>query len=248
MNSWFGFSFAIRGRKNKLENLPCQDSVRVWFDGNIACAVLSDGAGSAKYSHIASSSAVNSAVVYYKKLVRDRINESLLDTANRILENIEKNIKRKAQKLEVDIRDFACTFLSVFIKDSQYLVVHIGDGIIACMTEDRNIKLLSTGYRGEFAGETVFLTSSSYKDYMKIIEGDVNQEKIKAFYLMSDGMESVVYSRRENRFGKLLDKLYTLNLEQNDKKQLKRRLKKSGRELFYQKTHDDLSITLLGRN
>jgi len=248
LDSWFGFSFAIRGRKNMMENLPCQDSVRTWSDGNVACAVLSDGAGSAIHSYRASNSVVNSAIVYYRRFIENGNDRSLLETGRSVLEAVRERIKSKAQKLNTDIKDLACTFLGVFIKDSQYLILHIGDGIVACMMEDGCIKLLSAGYRGEFAGETVFLTSESYENYMKVIEGDVNQERIKAFYLMSDGMESVVYSKRENRFGKLLDKLYALNLKYNDKKELKRKLKESGRELFNQRTHDDLSIALLGRS
>lgn len=233
---WEAFCFSMRGRKNKLENKPCQDNVRAWTDGDRACIVLSDGAGSALYSHIGSAVVVNTLVNSYRK------NKEI--DFKHILQRVEHNLRRKAKKLGVDTRELACTLIAVLIDGERYMLIHVGDGLAACMKEGGEVEAISEGFRGEFAGQTVFINGSLKEEYITTMEGSI--DGIRAFYLMSDGMEHLLYDKRRKSFGGFVKKLYEWSLEEN-KTLLKKRIKKTGRDLFYQKTHDDLSICVLRR-
>lgn len=241
MNKWINFSFAARGKSHLSKNEPCQDFVRGFVDYNRACCVLCDGAGSAKYSLSAAASISNYTVNMFAK-------NGILPTEI-ILGNIRGNLEKLAKKKKAEFSEFASTFLAVFVDEDRYKVIHIGDGLIGAIDLD-GIKVLSMGYKGEFSNETIFITSPNVERCIFEREGNIVQEGIFGFILMSDGMQQAVFNKSSGKFGEFIFKVYNHieNItEPNYLRKMKLRIKRKGKPIFYQKTFDDFSIGLLRR-
>lgn len=236
MNSWKKFTFSITGKKHKVEGVVCQDAVSSWVNGDRGCVVLADGAGSAKFSRIGALVACN----YIKSLFeKGKLKNDFIDL-------LRKRIKKHAEKREQDIKDFASTLLFIGVERETYKLIHIGDGLIACLYENGSIRVLSEGYKGEYANETVFITSENVENFIIYKSGNWVQEEIRAFFLMSDGMQQVLYQKSTGTFGKALYKIYSWFCAEENLERLKRQIK-SQRKIFYQRTYDDLSLCILGR-
>lgn len=233
--SWKAFGFSVIGSKNKKLGRKCQDSHRVWADTDRACAVVCDGAGSASHSHIGSMIACN----YVLHALRKGMETEL------IIQNLRDKLNKKAKKLNIEFSSLACTLLAVYIDKNEYRYIHVGDGLIACM-KNNEIYLLSKGFRGEYANETVFITSSNLENYIIYRSGYLDEDGITAFYVMSDGMEQAVYDKKRNIFGNILYKLTDLMQNAGNYNELKRAIKRK-RKIFYERTFDDFSLAILKR-
>lgn len=233
--SWKAFGFSVIGLKNKKLGLKCQDAHRVWADNDEACAVVCDGAGSASHSHIGSLIACN----YVLNAMRKEMDTEL------IIQSLRDRLNKKAKMLNVDLSSLACTLLAVYVNRDEYRYIHVGDGLIAYMT-NKEIQVLSKGFRGEHANETVFVTSKDVENYINSGSGSLNESEIAAFFVMSDGMEQAVYDKRRNIFGNILYKLSDLLSGKEEHKNLKRAIKRK-RNIFYERTFDDFTLTILKR-
>ncbi len=109
-----------------------------------------------------------------------------------------------AQEKGCSVKDLGCTLLAAASDGENVLVVHVGDGVIGCCREGRFFAV-SLPDNGEFAGETVFVTSGDAFRRMRLYKG--RAEGISGFALMSDGAEFSFYSRREKRFAEILDEM-----------------------------------------
>jgi len=236
MKKWKALCFAITGKKHKTEGKICQDFVAKVIKDDKACIVLADGAGSAKFSHIGASIVVN----YIKNCFQKDGCEDLF------LDKLISLLKKHAEKREVNLKDFASTLLFVGIDQEKYKIWHIGDGVIGAIYNNGDAKVLSEGFNGEFANETVFITTEGVEKFLVKLEGNWKQENIKAFFIMSDGMAHAIYNKHSKILGNLIYKLYQWFLEEKNIKRLKKQIK-SYKEVFYKRTYDDLSLCILGR-
>lgn len=184
--SWTAFGFSVVGLKNKKLGLKCQDTHRVWAKSDEACAVVCDGAGSASHSYIGSMVVCNYVLYAMQKEIETEL----------IIQNLKDRLKKKAKMLNVEVSSFACTLLTVYVNKDKYRYIHVGDGLIAYM-KNNEIQVLSKGFRGEYANETVFVTSNNVENYVNSGSGSMDKSKITAFFLMSDGMEQAVYDRKK---------------------------------------------------
>lgn len=233
--TWKAFGFSVIGLKNKKLGLRCQDSHRVWVDSDMACAVVCDGAGSASYSHVGSSLVCN----YALHALRNGMETEL------IIQNLRDRLNKKAKELNIQLSNLASTFLAVCVNKNEYRYIHIGDGLIAYM-KNNGIHVLSKGFRGEYANETIFTTSSDVENYVISGSGYLDESGMTAFYIMSDGMEQAVYDKKRDLFGNFLYKLTNFMQEIDDYRKLKRVIKRK-RNIFYQKTFDDFTLAVLKR-
>lgn len=237
--------FALQGIAHIKNNIPCQDKIAFIQNETTSVVALSDGAGTARYSHFGAKCSVE--LVCFKLLKDfDRYfnqKDGLL-VKTEIVKLIKEKISILASNQKCSISDMAHTLLFVAIKKNKFILFHIGDGVIGYAKND-NIHLASMPNNGEFANETFFTTSQDAHNYTKIIKGDM--DKIGGFVLMSDGTSESLYSKQSKTLVKLVYKILLLNsIISNDI--LKIKLEESFKKHILTRTTDDCSLLIISKN
>ncbi len=109
--------------------------------------------------------------------------------------NLQANLSpvaQPAQPATPNLGDFASTLLCVAVKNGQFIICHLGDGIIVARKNGK-VVVASDPSNGEFANTTCFVTSADAAEQFKLKKGLT--EGVDAFGLMSDGSEVSFYER-----------------------------------------------------
>lgn len=181
-------------------NIPCQDScAHKKFDDTWGIAVVADGAGSAKLSHIGSDFVVRNTLHCFEEILeRTKWSEENFPTdkewraeALRALQIVMQRLMKFAEAKEHKFSELACTVLATLYAPFGALSVHIGDGRAAYSDEIGEWKALITPFRGDEANETVFITSAIWTTdgVDQFVLTDTLRTKLRGFALMSDGCE-----------------------------------------------------------
>ena len=202
---WVDLCHAERGRGHIANNIPCQDKTYAIEKDGVSAITLSDGAGSAKLSHFGA------------EKITERIAQYLVDNFENIYRNEDANAVREeivkkandtainlAETLSCEKKDLACTLLAVAVKDDRYILMHCGDGVTGFVREDE-LKVATKPMNGEFANETVFITSRNSVQCLRLAKGSL--DGIRAFVLMSDGSEACLYKKAEVYFAPAVAKI-----------------------------------------
>ena len=193
---WIGLSQSVVGHSHlRLRPpVPCQDASLVSTDPR-PIAMVSDGAGSSKLSHVGSESIVHGLKRFAQsiepilKLALDRTDGD----ANGLVKNVVQMFARHgvgiledlAQQHVRSIDDFRSTLLLVVLGKEWALWIKVGDGFIFCDAPS-GIKSLGPAGKGEFANQTSFLGSGfSLRHHLSF--GTVPAKDASGFFLCSDG-------------------------------------------------------------
>lgn len=161
---------SVIGTAHESAGVPCQDYSAVQIfptsQGDVLVAVASDGAGSAARA-AAGAARVCEAVLSWVQwhLAGDdtliRVLDEAPDVAARdLIDEIRKAIAAEAESESQTCDAFAATLLAALVAPQRSLVVQLGDGAIVHRTiADPAWRLALAGHRGEYANETVFVTS-----------------------------------------------------------------------------------------
>ena len=192
MSSWKTFTITFRGKLHEKENTKCQDSVYGFNSKDIVILALSDGAGSARLSHIGSKIVVNT----FAGLLKSNFEKFYRDENShiRIIEQINENFSKKAIKYGVEPKEFSATLIGLAMKGNQYFFIHIGDGIAACYGD--KLEILSIGVSGEYVNETIFVNSENINNNQIVIKKGIISDNTQAFILMSDGASKIFYDKK----------------------------------------------------
>ena len=180
-------SSCITGAYHKSKNLPCQDYYKHIKTDNKMVAVVSDGAGSAKFGKIG-------AKIVCDTLCDILIKASATDIKQKIIDAIEISRQKlilhryNKSKKELGIIDFAATVVGVFYYKNKGLFFHIGDGAAIAILGDDNA-VISEPENGIFSCETYFYTMDDWKDSLRF----TNFEKANSLMLMTDGVTSFAF-------------------------------------------------------
>lgn len=274
---WESAAGVQQGRSHVQSSTPCQDfaSVRA-FPGDALVSALSDGAGSARFSHYGAQLLVERAheavAMRFDQLSRatnnlGRLRESLADDLQRALrdaaaegidltddDRVRLNLPPRAEEpfVRCDERDLAATLLVVAVKAGRFVAIHIGDGVIGIeqvMKSGIKLRPLSVPDNGEFINETKFVTSKNLSAQMRIYRGllDTSTRKVSGFVLMSDGPEESLYKRSTGEMAAACSKLLQACRDLPEDV-LQEQLNVTLRDVIAQRTHDDCSLALLARN
>ena len=196
---------SLRGASHQKDGTPNQDSVlvktvRAGTAGNVAVMAVSDGAGSARYSHYGSRAACSAAVdSLNRQLTRNpatAFKHHLLRSAlQRAVRRARQNVLQTVRPRSVDVREYACTMLLAVMSESLTGTAHVGDGCVVA-GGGGEWRLLSVPENGEFANETTFLTSPRSLPRTQVF----SPSDIACLAVMTDGLQDVALSRGQTPY------------------------------------------------
>ena len=202
---WIIVGASVIGRGHIESNMPCQDSNSyVSLDNGWGIAITSDGAGSAKHSHVGSKIVVTRAKSYFEQLIISSSwykNNILPDditwskAAFKALKAVRDDMQKFAEEKQAKLESFAATVIVVVHTPMGLLVAHIGDGRAGYQDKSGTWHSLITPHKGEEANQTIFITSDFWNipfyemSGVSVPETRVIRESAKSFVLMSDGCE-----------------------------------------------------------
>ena len=202
---WKVIQCASQGRGHVKDNIPCQDKTYCIQEKNKVVIALADGAGSAHLSH-------EGALVITKFICEDLManfecyfsNNDGVDVKRELGKKISQTIEIKSKELGCLPSDLASTLLVVAIQNDQYILLHVGDGVIG-YSKNNELKVASEPENGEFANTTVFTTSKDFWKTMRILKGFLGP--IDGFVLMSDGTEASLYNKRNRKLADVIGRI-----------------------------------------
>lgn len=240
LRRWMGTAVSAAGRGHVAKGLPCQDVSGVSLEDDVAVIVVSDGAGSARYSEQGATDAVEVTTQVLRKTAPWSDSE---DVKERILAACRAEMIKRTEELGCSIAELAATLAFVAVAGDIFIVGNLGDGIVAAFRGDRS-EVLIEPVRGEFANETVFLTSSRTKEHLRIAKKP--QDDYSGFAIMSDGAAESLYQRREGSLAPALSKIL-LWFDEQASKDVRDAIQESAMPLLINRTQDDCSLAVLRR-
>lgn len=181
--SWMAALDYRQGRSHRREGIPCQDYGRLMtLDENTVIAAFSDGAGSARKSHLGAHIAVHAALPWLKTRLleapgqRGAVSALPADALfDGLTEAVGQAIARTANDNHLDLADLACTLTVIALAPNGIAAAQIGDGIVVARLWKGDYTLLIDQDRGEFANETSFITDRDAADRLRVraLEGPV---------------------------------------------------------------------------
>ena len=178
-------SASVTGLTHLNNNLPCQDYCRHRRGKNLV-AVLSDGAGSAKYGRIGARVLCNKLCDILADAdfsgIEDEIKKAI-ETARQILTIHRLN----GPQNETGLDSFAATVVGVVYNHNKGIFFHIGDGAALSLHDD--YFRASRPENGCCSCETFFFTQKYWKSSLRF----TRFANAEAIFLMSDGVTSFAF-------------------------------------------------------
>jgi len=207
-----GWEFAVgsaTGASHLRSRVVNQDSVNLETSasGDVVCAVVSDGAGSAPRSQEGSSTAVRivaSTLRAYGESLNGQV--PALAEVRAAVERAIEEVRQALASANADLAPFHCTLVLWLVLPGGEFVAGVGDSaaLSTCFAsagppQSGQIDLFPPEacrwlevQRGEYANETHFLTQASWKLHLRVHRLDRPSD---AVILMSDGAMDVTMTR-----------------------------------------------------
>lgn len=244
LKCWKAAGNYVIGRSHESQNGKCQDRVYFTQGRDIAAIALSDGAGSCSFSEIGAEIVTQKICELFQENFHRYNSMSNSNLTQELLDILLTELRKKAQSLDLPIKELSCTLLFVCVKNNRWIMGHIGDGVIGQLC-DGFMSVLSAPFNEEFANTTSFITSSNAGEKFKIKKGD-NTDKMTSngFVLSSDGPSSSLYNTKENKFSKVGVQMLQW-FDDNPSSDVQEAIKENIENFFKPKTHDDCSLCMM---
>lgn len=234
---------AVQGRSHMAFGLPCQDKTyTIHQDGCTVCA-LADGAGSAKLSHHGAE-AVTQGVCHYLADHFDTIvhNDDGVRVKMDILGQVALLLEGLSSEMGCAPQDLASTLLFVATKGDDFVIGHLGDGVIGYVKAGK-VKVATYPQNGEYANTTSFTTSIAALNEIRLIKGKLGD--ISGFVMMSDGTETSLYNLRTRLLSRAV--LSLVKEAGRSGEAMNEPLKESLETVIRERTMDDCSLAIMAR-
>jgi serine/threonine protein phosphatase PrpC len=246
-NGWRATGISVTGSAHLRLEVPCQDAnAYEVLLSDVLIAVVADGAGSAAHSEIGSQAAVQAVAEAARNMEPGTFESAELcrREVGHWICKARKAVQEEADKRAVCSQELATTLI-VLVGTRRFVVAaQIGDGATVIETLERGIETLTRPMRGEYANETVFITSEEAENALqvKVVEGTATN--IAAF---SDGLQSLALEfpdaiAHKAFFTPLFDFIADSERSIDDQKTELRAFLESPR--MRERTEDDLTLIL----
>lgn len=201
---WKATGKSVIGTLHQKHNLPCQDynDYRILHENEIIVGSVADGAGSAKYSEHGAKVTVETVIAQITQELEKHPNvpnffldllesgENQIDLFYRtLMQEIQEKLAEKAQQLNCSLKDLACTLIAFIASGEGMVALQIGDGFLVTRTDgETEYRLVFQPYKGEFANETTFVTSTLAQETIQI---KILKQKTVFICAATDGLERV---------------------------------------------------------
>ena len=196
--AWRVFAAAAPGKSHLDVGLPCQDAWACERDGDVLCAVVCDGAGSAS----ASDEGARWVATRIARELHERgrtgqamhehpepaIRALLVD----VISGIRSELEHRARDTGRALSDYACTLVGAVCSTQRGWLFHIGDGLAVVEPEAGGPPLVSLPENGEYANETYFVTGADWAAHLRLLP---IEQPPRLLALMSDGAAAFVMAR-----------------------------------------------------
>ncbi len=191
------FGSSVIGPMHLQGEIPCQDACAYAATAADAIVIaVADGLGSAKRSDAGASLAVASAFRFCMTALDSesdeerKIEELVRDAAA----HARKELELLAQEESCNLRDLACTLIIAIATGRQFAVAHIGDGAVVGEIEGI-LSLISSPGESEYTNEVVPLTSSEWRNSLRISSGE---SSIRGIAVFTDGCQRAAFRKVED--------------------------------------------------
>jgi hypothetical protein len=202
-------SAAVTGGAHAASGAGCEDHVRtpIFLDAlgrRTAFIAVADGAGSAPKAKIgaqlATLAAAQQARTQLRSLAADAITQ---EHALEWGEAAHRKLARQAERDGESIEAYHSTMLLALLAPSHVILGHIGDGAIVGR-HDGQWRTLSAPFKGEWPGETVFITLPNWRDYYRTGLIDGSLDSIAVF---TDGLDAAIFGLKQEPHAPQMDAL-----------------------------------------
>ncbi len=264
----FGYGEYV-GKAHVSLGLPCQDKALCLCKNGVYVAVVSDGCGSAKNSHMGSAKTVEIVAELFtarfdefwttdedalRKTLLTEICNGLRATINENEELFGKNVKGRELCAAMDSLD--ATALFVAVKGEKVIAGMVGDGIVGAIDEGAlRILMEEPKFEGlenaTWYPWTVFYLSEAKKDFeidKHFLLRKYYGERFGGFILMSDGVSALVGRQGDKKFltgG--TEKIFKVIAESDDAEKTQKVIKDDLLRVLadYSQSADDCSVAVL---
>lgn len=241
------FNYQVRGRQHERAGTVGQDRTAYRARSGTQAVCLADGAGSAKMAEFGAQRVVDAGSTWLVENAQVLLELSDDEVRAALLFTLITRLEETASRMECELRDLASTFLAAVATKDKYMVVHVGDGVVGA-EDDGRLVVLSSPDNGEFANETVFVTSPRAADSMRVVRGDMSS--VRGFILMSDGTAESLHNQRTDSLAKACSKLMQIVADghgSGKNPEFKKQLRRIMDTVIRDRTDDDCSVAILAR-
>jgi hypothetical protein len=256
INDWKYTYASVLGSSHKKLHTPCQDSskcqvIQDSYGEEVLIAVVSDGAGSAKFSDLGSSLACSLFVKEVTKYFAEekRVKDLEVSFFEKWIDQFQDVICLYAK--DFSIREFACTLVAAVVGNDHAAFFQVGDGAIVVLdpeTEDgkENYNWTFWPAKGEYENTTFFITDPKIK---KHIQFDILSKKVEEISLFTDGIQHLsLHYQSKTVHHPFFKPMFRVLRQVNNGEELNSSLEKFlSSERMNEKTDDDKTLLLASR-
>lgn len=183
-------SASITGPLHSHKNLPCQDYCKHSAKSKNFVAIVSDGAGSAKFGKIGARIVCDTLIDLLKNAKFENIKESVRHAIEIARTKVLRHRLNKTHCAK-GMLHFSATVVGAVYYKNKGVFFHIGDGAALAISEQNYQNfVVSPPANGNFSCETFFYTQENWLENLRF----TFFENADALFLMSDGLTNFSFS------------------------------------------------------
>lgn len=177
---------SVAGKFHASKKVPCQDFYQYSLGRNLV-AVVSDGAGSAKYGRVGARVLCSTICDLLKNSSFDKIEDKIVQSVRLARQKLLLHRFNKT-KNEQGLNSFAATVVGVVYNKGSGVFFHIGDGAAISLGCGSSF-VASRPENGCFSCETFFFTQLAWRENLRF----TRFSGASSILLMSDGLTSFAF-------------------------------------------------------
>lgn len=195
----------LQGKLHYSQNRRCEDFASSYRSGEMVSVAVADGAGSLSDSADGAMMTAKTATRYIAENFEKIYNSQNPEKEKFfIIEAIKYEIERLYSR--EDFENFGSTLICVTVKDSRYIAVHLGDGVIGTVNGDKTVKsVFSVPMNGLTKNQTYLTGMKKSFKHLRLYTGQTDD--ISEFVMFTDGIADVFMNKNDNGMQFDTDKL-----------------------------------------